>query len=38
MANNWKINQDQLYLLHNFPPFKGKKGIFKTNYQGEKIF
>jgi hypothetical protein len=37
-ANNWKIDQDQLYLLHNFPTFKGKKGIFKTNYKDEVVF
>jgi hypothetical protein len=37
-ANNWKIDQDQLYLLHNFPTFKGKKGIFRTNYKDEVVF
>ncbi|WP_042874417.1 hypothetical protein [Acinetobacter haemolyticus] len=35
---NWKIDQDQLYLLHNFPTFKGTKGIFKKNFQDEVIF
>lgn len=35
---NWKIDQDQLYLLHNFPTFKGKKGIFKRNFGNEVVF
>jgi hypothetical protein len=35
---NWKIDQDQLYLLHNFPTFKGKKGIFKHNFSDEVAF
>ena len=30
--------QDQLYLLHNFPTFKGKKGIFKQNFSDEVAF
>ncbi|MDY0088746.1 MAG: hypothetical protein RBR78_00100 [Flavobacteriaceae bacterium] len=34
----WKIDQDQLYLLHNFPTFKGKKGIFKRNFGDEVVF
>jgi len=34
----WKIDQDQLYLLHNFPTFKGKKGIFKKNFNDEVVF
>lgn len=34
----WKIDQDQLYLLHNFPTFKGKKGIFKRNFGEEVVF
>jgi hypothetical protein len=36
--SNWKIDQDQLYLLHNFPTFKGKKGIFKRNFSDEVAF
>jgi hypothetical protein len=28
----WDIDQDQLYLLHNFPTFQGNKGIFKRNF------
>ncbi|MDR1678644.1 MAG: hypothetical protein LBR81_02590 [Prevotellaceae bacterium] len=36
--NTWKIDQDQLYLLHNFPTFKGQKGIFKKNFTDEVIF
>ena len=36
--NNWKIDQDQLYLLHNFPTFKGNKGIFKKNFTDEVVF
>ncbi len=36
--SNWKIDQDQLYLLHNFPTFKGTKGIFKKNYKDEVVF
>lgn len=35
---NWKIDQDQLHLLHNFPTFKGKKGIFKHNFSDEVAF
>lgn len=35
---NWKIDQDQLYLLYNFPTFKGKKGIFKQNFSDEVAF
>jgi hypothetical protein len=34
----WKIDQDQLYLLHNFPTFKGEKGIFRKNFGNEVIF
>ena len=34
----WKIDQDQLYLLHNFPTFKGDKGIFKQKFANEVIF
>lgn len=37
-SENWKIEQDQLYLLQNFPTFKGKKGIFKNNYSNEICF
>jgi hypothetical protein len=36
--SNWKIDQDQLYLLHNFATFKGKKGIFKKNFSDEVVF
>jgi hypothetical protein len=36
--SHWKIDQDQLYLLHNFPTFKGTKGIFKKNYKDEVVF
>jgi len=36
--NIWKIDQDQLYLLHNFPTFKGKKGIFKGSFCNEILF
>lgn len=35
---NWKIDQDQLYLLHNFPTFKGKKGMFKKHFDDEVVF
>jgi len=35
---NWKIDQDQLYLLHNFPSFKGAKGIFNKNFDNEVVF
>lgn len=34
----WEIDPDQLYLLHNFPTFKGDKGLFKRNFKGEVIF
>lgn len=34
----WDIDENQLYLLHNFPSFKGSKGIFKRNYKNEIIF
>ena len=34
----WDIDENQLYLLHNFPSFKGSKGIFKRNYKDEIIF
>lgn len=37
-TSNWKIEQDQLYLLHNFPTFKGNKGIFKRNFRDDVIF
>jgi len=26
---HWEIDEEQLYLLKNFPPFSGSKGIFK---------
>ncbi len=35
---NSKIDQDQLYLLHNFPTFKGKKGMFKKYFSDEVVF
>ena len=35
--NKWKIDQDQLYLLKNFPSFKGTKGIFNQSFKGKKI-
>ncbi|MCP4987730.1 MAG: hypothetical protein GY928_17235 [Colwellia sp.] len=28
-GNSWSIDQEQLFLLKNFPPFSGNKGIFK---------
>lgn len=28
-SNSWNIDSEQLFLLKNFPPFSGKKGIFK---------
>jgi hypothetical protein len=34
----WKIDQDQLYFLHNFPTFKGNKGIIKRNFDDEVVF
>ncbi len=34
----WKIDQDQLYLFHNFPTFKGNKGIFRKNFNDEVVF
>lgn len=37
-SSTWKIDQDQLYLLQNFPTFKGTKGIFKKNYNDEVVF
>jgi hypothetical protein len=37
-VNNWKIDQDQLYLLRNFPTIAGKKGLFKKNYKNEIVF
>lgn len=37
-TNNWKIDQDQLYLLRNFPTITGKKGLFKKNYKNEIVF
>jgi hypothetical protein len=38
VLNSWEIDQDQLYLLHNFPTFKGSKGIFRRNFVDEVIF
>lgn len=37
-SETWKIDQDQLYLLHNFPTFKGNKGIIKKNFKDEVVF
>jgi len=37
-ADNWKIDQDQLYLLHNFPTFTGNKGIFRQHFFDEVVF
>lgn len=34
----WEIDPDQLYLLHNFPTFKGAKGLFKHNFNGDIFF
>lgn len=36
--NKWKIDQDQLFLLHNFPTFKGHQGIFKKSFSGNVTF
>jgi hypothetical protein len=36
--NIWKIEQDQLYLLQNFPTFKVDKGILKKNFSEEIVF
>lgn len=36
--NNWKIDQNQLYLLRNFPTITGKKGLFKKNFKNEIVF
>lgn len=33
----WKIDQNQLYLLKNFPSFTGTKGIFNQSFKGKKI-
>ncbi len=35
---NWRIDQDQLFLLQNFPTFRGNRGIFKKNYSDEIAF
>jgi hypothetical protein len=37
-VDNWEIDQNQLYLLRNFPTITGKKGLFKKNYADEIIF
>lgn len=34
----WSIDQDQLYLLHNFPTFSGKKGVFKNFFKDPIVF
>lgn len=36
--NQWKIDLDQLYLLRNFPTFKGNRGIFRRNFNDEVVF
>lgn len=36
--NKWKIDEDQLYLLHNFPTFQGYSGIFKQIFSGDVTF
>jgi hypothetical protein len=35
--NKWGIDQDQLFLLHNFPTFRGSKGIFKSHFADDVI-
>jgi hypothetical protein len=35
---NCSIDENQLFLLHNFPSFKGKKGIFSKGFNNEIIF
>lgn len=37
-SETWNVDQDQLYLLHNFPTFKGNKGIIKKNFKDEVVF
>ncbi len=37
-SENWKIDDNQLYLLKNFPSFKGTKGIFKKNFGSDVNF
>lgn len=32
-VDNWEIDQNQLYLLRNFPTITGKKGLFKKTMQ-----
>ncbi|MBF0541827.1 MAG: hypothetical protein HQK91_10310 [Nitrospirae bacterium] len=36
--NKWKIDEEQLFLLKNFPNFTGDKGIFKSFRNDEIIF
>lgn len=36
--NNWNIDQNQLFLLRNFPTITGKKGFFKNHYKEEIVF
>lgn len=35
--NVWEIDQDQLYLLQNFPTLKGKTGILKGFYGTDEV-
>lgn len=35
---SWKIDNEQLFLLKNFPTFHGKKGIFKTSTDNDIVF
>lgn len=37
-GNKWKIDPDQLFLLQNFPTFKGVKGLFGKNMVNEYTF
>lgn len=36
--DHWAIDLDQLYLLKNFPTFKGTKGLVKKTFSGNVIF
>jgi len=36
--NKWKIDDEQLFLLKNFPKFSGNKGIFKSFPDEEIVF
>ncbi|MCD4784567.1 MAG: hypothetical protein K8T10_12160 [Candidatus Eremiobacteraeota bacterium] len=35
---SWKIDEEQLFLLKNFPSFSGKKGIFRQFGQKDIVF